>query len=63
MKYESTLEMFLIRHLLEDFIPKFECWIEIEVKDDPSKDFYKTLIRLFKGQIKAWRRWRLEHGN
>ena len=59
MKTKETLEEFLISHLLVEFIPKLELWVEYNVFDSSTKDFYNTLIRLFKGQIRAWRRWRL----
>lgn len=56
---KENFSEFLITHLLDDFIPKWETWAEL-LLDPDSREFQLTLIRLFKGQIRAWRRLKLK---
>lgn len=58
MNNPEDFSEFIITHLLEDFIPKWETWSELLVNEN-SRFFHLTLVRLCKGQIRAWRRWKL----
>ncbi len=52
----DTFLKFLIVHLLNDFIPRWEYWKETYTEDE-EKELHETLIRLLKGQIRAVRRY------
>lgn len=51
---------FLISHILDDFIPKWEAWVS--GVDNPNlAELHSSIIRLLKGQIKAWRLFRIRN--
>lgn len=50
---------FLINHLVTVFIPKWEDWVDLNTNTIMERELHHSLIRLFKGQVKAWRRFNL----
>ena len=59
---DNDFSKFLISHLLNDFIPKWEDWVK-GLEDENTADLHNSIIRLLKGQIKAWRLWLIRNGD
>jgi hypothetical protein len=56
---KQSFSEFLTNHLVMDFIPKWEDWVDLNTNNIYERELHYSLIRLFKGQVKAWRRFNL----
>lgn len=63
MKDTKDFSHFLISHLHNDFIPKWERYLDNADLDESTYFFHSGVIRFLKGTIKYWRRWLIQQSN
>lgn len=45
---------------VRDFISRWEKFVEDNISNESDRNFHLSVIRLLKGQMKAWRVWMAE---